>query len=135
MLKFLQRLALDFPNICLQFFLGLLYRQMYRKFEKVVLGHLAHIKPSVFFSRILRSEDLVYNSYFFRTAILRKLFDIRFLYKHCNFSRGCLSVKMPLKPWQGLLCTNQFKTSTSPPGKPRAFDYHLYSWRDWGIWP
>ena len=23
-----------------------------------------------------------------RTAVLRKLFDIRFLYKHCNFSRG-----------------------------------------------
>ena len=27
---------------------------------------------------------LVYNSYFFRTAVLRKLFDIRFSYKHCN---------------------------------------------------
>ena len=26
---------------------------------------------------------------FFRTAVLRKLFDIRFSYKHCNFSRVC----------------------------------------------
>ena len=34
---------------------------------------------------------------FFRTAVLRKLFDIRFLYKHCNFSRVCLLVKMASK--------------------------------------
>ena len=38
MLKFLQRLALDFPCICVQFFPGLSYRQMYRKFKKVVLA-------------------------------------------------------------------------------------------------
>ena len=31
-LKFLQTLALDFPYICLQFFPGHFYRQMYRKF-------------------------------------------------------------------------------------------------------
>ena len=34
---------------------------------------------------------------FFRTAILWKLFDIRFSYKHCNFSRICLLVKMTSK--------------------------------------
>ena len=34
---------------------------------------------------------------FFRTVVLRKLFDIRFSYKHCNFSRVCLLVKMALK--------------------------------------
>ena len=33
-LKFLQKLALDFPYICLQFFPGNFYRQMYRKFSK-----------------------------------------------------------------------------------------------------
>ena len=33
-LKFFQRSALDFPYICLQFFPGLSYRQMYRKFLK-----------------------------------------------------------------------------------------------------
>ena len=35
--------------------------------------------------------------FFFRIAILRKLFDIRFSYKHCNFSRVCLLVKMASK--------------------------------------
>ena len=39
-----------------------------------------HVTPSIFFRRILRSEALVYKSYFFRTAVLRKLFDIRFSY-------------------------------------------------------
>ena len=63
----------------------------------MILGLLAHLTPSIFFSRFLRSEALVYNSYFFRTAILRKLFDIRFSYKHCNFSRFCLLVKMASK--------------------------------------
>ena len=33
----------------------------------------------------------------FRTAVLRKLFDIRFSYKHGNFSRFCLLVKMASK--------------------------------------
>ena len=48
--------------------------------------------------RVLRNEALVYNWYFFRTAVLRKLFDIRFSYKHCNFSDVCLLVKMASKP-------------------------------------
>ena len=63
----------------------------------MVLGLLAHVTPWNFFKRILRSEALVYTSYFFRTAVLRKLFDIRFSYNHCNFSRVCLLVKMPSK--------------------------------------
>ena len=94
MLKFLQTLALDFSFIFVCTFLipGLSYRQMYRKFKNVVLGLLAHG-----FSRILRSEALVYNSYFFRTAILQQLFDIRFSHKHGNFSRVCLLVKMASK--------------------------------------
>ena len=33
----------------------------------------------------------------FRTAVLRKLFDIRFSYKQCNFSQVCLLVKMASK--------------------------------------
>ena len=37
----------------------------------------------------------------FRTAILEKLFDIIFSYKHCNFSRGCLLVKMASKSVTG----------------------------------
>ena len=64
-LKFLQKLALDFPYICLQFFPGNFYRQMYRKFKKMVLGLLAHVSPSKFFSRIVKSEALVCSSYIF----------------------------------------------------------------------
>ena len=56
-----------------------------------------HVTASNFFRRILRSEALVYKHIFFRTAVLRKLFDIRFSYKHCNFSHICLLVKMALK--------------------------------------
>ena len=44
-LKFLQKLALDFPYICLQLFLGNFYRKMYRK---KVLGLVAHVTPSHF---------------------------------------------------------------------------------------
>ena len=36
-------------------------------------------------------------SIFFRTFVLRKLFDIRFSSKHCNFSPACLLVKMASK--------------------------------------
>ena len=44
------------------------------------------------------NEALVYKSYFFyRTGVLRKLFEIRFSYKHCNFSHICLLVKMASK--------------------------------------
>ena len=75
---------------------------MYRKFKKVGLGLLGHVTPSIYFSRILRSEVLVYKSYlFFRTAILQKLFDIRFSYKHCNYAFAFLS-RWHWKPWQGL---------------------------------
>ena len=34
---------------------------------------------------------------FFRTAVLWKLFNIRFSYKHCNFSHVCLLIKMVWK--------------------------------------
>ena len=46
-----------------------------------------------------RSEALVYNSYFFSEPPFygNSVFDIRFSYKQCNFSRGCLLVKMASK--------------------------------------
>ena len=44
---------------------GLSYRKMYRKFLKAVLGLLVHVTPSIFFRRILRSDALVYKSFFF----------------------------------------------------------------------
>ena len=64
MLKFLQRLPVDFPYVSV-IFPGLSYRQMYRKFKKVVLGLLVHVTPSNLFGRILRGEALVYKLYFF----------------------------------------------------------------------
>ena len=81
------------------FFLGLSYRQMYRKFKKVVLGLLTHVTPSIFSVESLGVKRQFTNiDIFFRTAVLRKLFDIRFSYKHCNFSHICLLIKMALKP-------------------------------------
>ena len=38
--------------------------------KKVFLGLLAHVTPSIFFSRKLRSEALVYNSYSFKAQPL-----------------------------------------------------------------
>ena len=61
-----------------------------KKKKEVVLCLLAHVTRSIFFSRILWSEVLVYIHMFFRTAVQRKLFDIRFSYKHCNFLSVCL---------------------------------------------
>ena len=67
MLKFLQRLALDFPYICLQS-LDFFTDKCIENFKKVVLGLLTHATPSIFFGRILRSEALVENSYFFQNS-------------------------------------------------------------------
>ena len=90
-LKFFQTLVLDFPHICLQFFRKFQWagRNIFadkcrENFRKLFLRKQLHVTPSNFFS----SEPI---------AVLRKLFDIRFSYKHCNFSRGCLLVKMASK--------------------------------------
>ena len=105
-LKFLQTLALDFPYLSAIFprkFWSAgreIFTEKCIKKLKLVLAHVAACNGthSNFFSRIVRGESLVYNSYiFFRTAVLRKLLNLKFSYKHCNFSRGCLLVKMASK--------------------------------------
>ena len=50
-------------------------------------------------SKILCCVAFIYNSHFFQNSRFTdsKLFDIRSSYKHCNFSRGCLPVKMASK--------------------------------------
>ena len=48
-------------------------------------------RPQIFFSRIVSSEGLVYNFFFFRTAVLG---NYSALDTHCSFSCGCLLVKM-----------------------------------------
>ena len=88
-----------------------------------------HVTPSNFFRRILRSEALVYKSYFFITAVLRKLFGIRFSYKHCNFSRVCLLVKMASKTVTRSIPATPLSPS---PGLPQGISPPFQS-RGWGI--
>ena len=71
-LKFLQTLVLDFPYICLQFFPGNFSRKeekfLQTKKNKSFSRMQLHIKPSIFFSILLRREALGYNSYFFQKS-------------------------------------------------------------------
>ena len=87
--KFLQRLALVYITVSIHLsviFPGLSYRQIYRKFKKVVLGLAAHVTPSFFSSRILGSEALVYKSHFSQnsrsTEIIRQKILIQILISH-----------------------------------------------------
>ena len=68
-------------------------RQIYGKSKASTCRYLSTAK---FVSRILCCVALVYNTIhiFFRSIFLRKLFNIRFSYKHCNFSCSCLLIKM-----------------------------------------
>ena len=101
-LKFLQSLALDFPCICLNFSgnqsAGIeIFTDNFESCSGACSCKRIE-RPQIFFSRIISSEVLVYNTYFLRKAFLRKLFDIRFSYKHCNFLRAvCLLVKKASK--------------------------------------
>ena len=73
------------------------YRQMYGK-SKVSLWRNLSTGTAKFFLAQSFVLQLQFTSHiFFRTAILRKSFDIRFSYKHCNFSHVCLLVKMASK--------------------------------------
>ena len=76
------------------------YRQIYMIYGKSkarLWRNLSTGMPPKFFRTILCIVALLYNWYFFRTAVLLKLSDIRFSYKHCNVSRVCLLVKMASK--------------------------------------
>ena len=99
-LKFLQRLVLDFPYI---FFCNFSRAFLTAKCIDSVLGLLAHARPCnalTFFNRILWREALVYNSFFFfGISVIRKLFDIRFSYKHCNFLAFAHSSRWHRRPW------------------------------------
>ena len=55
------------------------------------------VTPSIFFCRIVRTEALVYNSYiyFFSTAVIRKLFNIIFSYKHGSPTRQDQAFSLP----------------------------------------
>ena len=74
-------------------------RQIYGKSNTSVWRNLSTFTTPKFVSKILCcSFSLQFSFFFFRTAVLLKLFDITFSsYKHCNFSRGYLLVKMAFK--------------------------------------
>ena len=73
-------------------------RQIYGKSKAGVWRNLSTVMAPKFVSNILCCVALFYNSIvFFRTAVLRKLFDIRISYKLYNFLSGCLLVKMASK--------------------------------------
>ena len=74
------------------------YRQIYGKSKASLWKNLSTGTPPKFFqdNPLLCSFSLQL-ILFFRTAVLWKLFDIRFSYKYCNFSHVCLLVKMASK--------------------------------------
>ena len=67
MLEFLQKLALDSFHIFVCNFSREIFADkcIENLKKKKVLGLLAHVTPSIFFSGILKSEALVYSSYIF----------------------------------------------------------------------
>ena len=73
------------------------YRQIYGKSKASLWRNLSTGTPQNFLGQSFALQLQFTIDIFFRTAVLRKLFDIRFSYKHCNFSRICLLVKMASK--------------------------------------
>ena len=62
----------------------------------MVLGLLVHVTPSNFFSRIRKSEAFT-NHIFSEQPFYGNYSKLDSQYKHCNFSRVCLLVKMASK--------------------------------------
>ena len=62
----------------------------------MVLGLLVHVTPSNFFSRIRKSESFT-NHIFSEQLFYGNYSKLDSQYKHCNFSRICLLVKMASK--------------------------------------
>ena len=76
---------------------------MYRKFKKVVVGLQVNVTPSNFFRRILRSEALVYKSYFFSEQPSYGNYSTLESHKITVISHAfAYSSKWRRKPWQGL---------------------------------
>ena len=74
------------------------YSQIYGTYKASLWRNLSTGKPpkiSLAQSFVLQLQFTSHN--LFRTVVLRKLFDIRFSYKHCNFSHVCLLVNMASK--------------------------------------
>ena len=73
------------------------YRQIYEKSKASLWRNLSTGRPQNFLGQSFALQLQFTTDSFFRTAVLRKVFDITFSYKHCNFSQVCLLVKMASK--------------------------------------
>ena len=62
---------------------------------------------------------------FSKTAVLQKLFDIRFSYKHCNFSRVYLLVKMASKTVTRSIYTARL--APAPQDSEKMLDYQDFT--------
>ena len=94
-LKFLQRLALDFP--C-NFSRGFLTDTCIENLKKWFQVFQRMKRPQFFSAESLEVKLLFTIHVFLEQPFWRKLFDIRFSYKPCiNFSPVCLLVKMVSK--------------------------------------
>ena len=73
------------------------YRQIYGKSKASLWRNLSTGTPPNFLGQsfALQLQFTIY--IFFRKAVMWKLFDTRFSYKHCNFLRVCLLFKMASK--------------------------------------
>ena len=69
----------------------------------MVIGLQAHVTPSVFFSRILRSDALVYNSYFFlEQSFYGNYWTLDSQTNTVISHEFAYSSRWRRKPWQGL---------------------------------
>ena len=102
-------------------FLNFLYICLQESPGKITDKHMGNLKQaSGEISAQVRLQNFLGQSFalqlqftidiFFRTSVLRKLFDIRFPYKHCNFSRICLLGKMASKTVTRSICLAKYKT-------------------------
>ena len=74
------------------------YRQMYWKLKVTKRSDSRAGEALEFCEKKLLSDNFsLHFTVFFKTDVLRKLFDIGFSYKHCNFTPTCLLVKMASK--------------------------------------
>ena len=67
-------------------------RQIYGKSKASLWGNLSTGTPQFFLGQSFASQLQFTIDILFRTAVLRKLLDIGFSYKHCNFSHVTRSI-------------------------------------------
>ena len=101
---------------------------MYRKFKKVVLGIPAHVTPSIFVGRVLRSEALVYNSYFFSEQPFYGSYSTLDFHTNTVISHAfAYSSRWRRKPWKGLFCDTTRVRSIGRSGFRFKIRFRIYN--------